>query len=106
MQQHKIMGTPFRPVGNRLLVLPLPKTEKEHKGIKIPASANNDLTEGEVIAISEDVSNLFNVGDILLFPSGSGIGQWYNGKIYLWLQANEVWAVIENFATADKGDGL
>jgi len=76
----------------RLIVEPLPRKEQEINGIIIAASANADLSEGLVVAC--DSATNVKVGETVLYPSGSGVGQVFNNKSCLWIHVNDVWAVV------------
>ncbi len=95
MSQHKI---PVTPVGNKLIVHPLPKQEEElASGIIVSAAANAELLEGEIVAVSPQIKDLYQVGQIVLYPNRKGVGQIFNGKPYLWLDAEtnlqEIWGI-------------
>lgn len=59
------------PLGNRVLVKPLPKTEKTTHGLIIPVSINKELEEAEVIKIGSAVINI-KPGDKILYHSRIG----------------------------------
>ncbi len=88
------------PAGTKLLVKPLPKKEEKlDSSIIIPESANADLREGEVVAISNEISHLFKIGDIVLYPNRKGVGFVYNQIPHLWLDSNptkeEIWGIVQ-----------
>jgi chaperonin GroES len=59
------------PLGNRVLVRPIPKKEKTTGGLIIPSSVNKDLEEAEVIKIGDAVINV-QVGNTILYNTRSG----------------------------------
>lgn len=59
------------PLGNQVLVRPLPKQEKTSGGLIIPAVINKDLEEGEVVAIASSIINV-EVGNKILYPTRAG----------------------------------
>lgn len=59
------------PLGNRVLIKPLPKKEKTTGGLIIPVSINKELEEAEVIKAGESVINI-KIGDKILYHSRSG----------------------------------
>jgi chaperonin GroES len=59
------------PLGNRVLVRPLPKREKTTGGLIIPVSINKELEEAEVIKTGEAVINV-KPGDVIIYQSRSG----------------------------------
>ena len=95
MTEHNI---PVKPVGTKILVFILPKTEEQlDSGIIIPDSANADLREGLVVEVSDTVSEVYSIGDTVLYPYGKGTGQVFDGKAYLWLNTEphmeEIWGI-------------
>lgn len=59
------------PLGNRVLVKPLPKKEKTTNGLIIPVSINKELEEAEVIKTGDAVINI-KAGDKVLYHSRVG----------------------------------
>lgn len=98
------------PENQKLIVLPIESEEESSNGIIIPASVSTaDLSKAEVIEVSNDLSDKFKKGDIVMYPSQSGLGQIYQGKLHLWLreEQGEIWGKVINTTTPkDKGDGL
>lgn len=94
--QHEI---PVQPVGHKIIVYPLPKKEEElASGIVVATTVNAELLEGEIVAVSPQIdANLYRVGDVVLYNARKGVGQFMNGKPYLWLDTQthleEVWGV-------------
>ena len=95
---------PVLPVGNKIIVFPLPKKEEQlASGILEAASVNAELSEGEIVAVSPQVAkdsegnNLYKIGDVVLFNSRKGVGQIIEGKPYLWLDTQphleEIWGI-------------
>jgi len=88
------------PVGTKLIVLPLPREDEQlESGIFIPGTANANLMRGEVIAVSNEISNLYKKGDVILYPEKKGVGFIQDNKAYLWLDAetnlSEIWGIVE-----------
>lgn len=91
----------IQPVGPRMLVKPLPQKEiKLSEGIIIPDTANANLLSGEIVRLSldeipkaDDGMPLYNKGDIVIYPNGSGTGHREGVEILLWLQHGEVWGL-------------
>lgn len=95
MSEHQI---PVKPVGTKILVYPLPKKDEElASGIIVSAAANAELLEGEVVAVSEQAKDLYEIGQTILYPNRKGVGQIFNGKPYLWLDTEtsreEIWGI-------------
>lgn len=89
---------PVKPVGNKVLISPLPKEEEElNSGIIIPESVNAELREGLIVEVSDSVKDLYEIGQTVLYYYGKGVGQVFNGKAYLWLNTEphleEVWGI-------------
>jgi len=89
-----------KPEGAMLIVFPLPKTETEtESGIKV---MDFELLRGEVIEVSDEWSNKYKKGDVVLFPDSEGIGKtftyqkrlclWINGKPFT--EGGDVWGKI------------
>ena len=95
--EHKIQ---VQPVGNKIIVYPLPKKEEElASGIVVATSVNAELLEGEIVAVFPQIqSDLYKVGDVVLYNARKGVGQFMNGKPYLWLDTQthleEVWGIV------------
>jgi len=92
-----------KPISNRLIVEPLPRKEELYAGkIIIPATANVELEQGRVMALSDDFGDMFKLGDVLLYPTGCGVPMLIDKVTYKWLQGpihgqlGEIWAVVEN----------
>lgn len=69
------------PLGNQVLVKPLPKQEKTTGGLIIPAVVNQDLEEGEVIAIADAVVNV-KPGDKVLYSTRVGVAMHHQDVNY------------------------
>lgn len=86
---------PDKLLGGRIIVKPLEAKEEVSEGIIIPATANANLMEGLVIQADPDIAAYIKKGNIVIFPAGSGVGQFINNKPHLWLGASEIWATFE-----------
>ena len=88
------------PVGQKILVKPLEAKEtKSSGGIIIPESvAVADLREAIVVEVSNELQDMYIPGQVVLYPSKSGLGQEYNGSLHLWLRQDigEIWGVSTN----------
>lgn len=69
------------PLGNQVLVKPLPKKERTAGGLIIPAVVNNELEEGEVIAMASAVINM-KPGDKVLYSTRVGVPLLHNDVNY------------------------
>jgi len=81
-------------LGGRLIVKPLEQKEEISEGVIIPKTANAALTEGLVILADPDIEKYIKKGNIVIFPTGSGVGQFIDNKPHLWLNANEIWGTF------------
>lgn len=82
------MSFPIQPENGRAIVRPLKKPNTiKVKGLHIAEMA--DLDFGEIAAV--DPATKYEVGMIVGHPKQSGIGQFVNGEIYLWLNATDIW---------------
>jgi co-chaperonin GroES (HSP10) len=89
----------IQPVGDKILVLPIEKKEeKMESGLIEAATANAELSRGKVVAVSDELQNIYSEGDMVLHPSRCGIGQYMNGAQHLWLRNDEVWGIEKDEA--------
>lgn len=72
------------PLGNQVLVKPLPRKETTTGGLIIPSVINKELEEGEVIAIADAVINI-KPGDKILYSSRTGVPLLHEEIIYKFL---------------------
>ncbi len=90
---------PIKPVGNKLIAIPLPKKESTVGSIVVAESVNAELSQAKIVSVSEQISNVYKVGDVVLYPSRKGIAQIIEGKQYIWLDADvfkeEIWGIDE-----------
>lgn len=86
---------PIIPVGTKLIVEPLDKEEEKSEGGL--TLINSNLSEGKVVAVSDQIKDFYKEGDIVLYPSKKGVVEPVNGKIYHWLDSNvnleEIWGL-------------
>lgn len=86
------------PLGENLLVLPLPKeTHSTESGIQI---TDTTIAKAKVIEVSEQLKDLYKKGDIVLYAENAGISQYYKRQNCLWLNGTgfpkgHIIAVIE-----------
>lgn len=86
---------PDKLLGGRLLVKVLKSEEQEmDSGIVIPKTANSQLSEGLVIKIDEAIKEFTPVGNIVVFPTGAGVGQFIGNDPHLWLTVNDIWGTF------------
>lgn len=85
---------PDQLMGGRIIVKVLPSKEEKIDSIVIPASANANLQEGLVIKADPDISKYIKEGNIVVYPSGAGVGQFIGNDPCLWLEGRDVWATF------------
>jgi co-chaperonin GroES (HSP10) len=91
----------IKPEGAMLIVLPLPKEEKEtDSGITVMDFA---LLRGEILEVSDEWADKYKPGEVVLFAETAGKTLHYQKKSCLWISGipytenGDVWAkVIEN----------
>lgn len=92
---------PFRPLGDRVLVEPLPAETKTKAGIIIPDTASEKPTRGTVVAVGpgrrdEDGRLLpmdVKAGDTVLYGKWSGTEVKIAGKDYVILRESDILGV-------------
>ena len=64
------MAQSIKPVGYKLLVLPLEEKNYVTKGnIEL---VDNQLMCGKVIEVGEETKDIYSIGDVVIFPKNSG----------------------------------
>jgi len=93
----------IRPLGDRLVVKPVPSEEKTKSGIVLPDTAKEKPQEGEVIAVGsgrvldsgQRVPMDVNVGEKILFSKYAGNEIKINDEEYLILREMDVLGIVE-----------
>lgn len=100
----------IKPVGSKLIILQKEKTNfKTEGGLEV---VENELREGVVVEVSDEFGKLYKKGDIVLFPDGSGISEFYNGQYCRWIDGRsvatggEIWGIIPEEDTDRNIDSL
>lgn len=87
----------FEPMGRKMLVCPVSdENYRTNSGIEL---VNLELQKVVVEEVSKEFENVYKQGDLLMISSGGGIGQMYNGKSCLWIDAKsapegDVWFIV------------
>lgn len=89
----------IKPVGQKLIVLPLDTEETEAGGGIIVRDIN--LQRGKIVEVSDELEGVYEVGDIVIFPKSTGIScPNYQGKSCLWITSNiDVWGIVKEQST-------
>lgn len=101
---------PITPVGTKLIIEQLDKEEETSTGGLY--MANSSLSKGRVVAVAKPISDVYKVGDIILYPTKKGVEEPIAGKAYKWLDAEpnlgEIWGIETKYQPQqkDKGDSL
>jgi co-chaperonin GroES (HSP10) len=85
----------LEPQGTKIIVQTILTEHTETEGGII--AVDFTLEKGEVIEVGAEVKNLYNVGDIVLFPEGVGQSINYQKKACKWLDGRgfpngDIWA--------------
>jgi chaperonin GroES len=93
----------IRPLGDRVVVKPLPGEEVTKGGIILPDTAKEKPQQGKVVAVGpgrlldngDRVPIDLKVGDKVLFSKYSGNEFKINDEEYLVLRENDIYGVVE-----------
>ena len=91
------MSVNFKPLADRVLVLPAPAEEKVG-GIIIPDTAKEKPLNGKIVAVGEgtkDEKMILKEGDNVLYGKYSGTEIELDGEKYLMMRQSDVLAVVE-----------
>jgi co-chaperonin GroES (HSP10) len=101
------------PVGDKIIISLMDKKEEKIGSVIVPGTANAELLYGKIEAVSNELKEVYKVGDIAIYPKGCGVGQLIDGKPHVWLRAlplandTEVWGYEkEENISKDKEDSL
>lgn len=83
----------FQPLGNRILVKRVEEANTTASGIIIPDSAQEKPSQGEVVAVSKEVSELKS-GDVVLFGKYAGNEVSMGADKFLVLDVDDVFGII------------
>jgi hypothetical protein len=86
------MSIKIKPQGKKLIALPL-KTENfvTKHGLEI---VDTVLAYAKVVEVSDELSDVYTVGDIIQHPVGSGVGIFYNKEHSLYIRQDEIWGIV------------
>ncbi len=83
----------FEPLGNRILVKRVEEANTTVSGIIIPDSAQEKPSQGEVVAVSKDVSVL-KCGDVVLFGKYAGNEVSLGTDKFLVIDVDDIFGII------------
>jgi len=83
----------FQPLGKRVLVKKTQEATTTASGIIIPDNATEKPSQGEVVAVSKEVSELSN-GNKVLFGKFSGNEVSLEGTKYLVLETEDIFGIV------------
>lgn len=94
----------LRPLGDRIVVVPIEKETKTPTGIVLPESSKEKPQEGKVIAAGPGARNEegeripmdVQVDDVVLYAKYAGTEVKLDGEKYLILRENDVLAIVES----------
>lgn len=78
-----------------MIVKVLKSEEQQIESIIVPKTANSELSEGLVLKVDPVIEKLVKIGNIVVFPTGAGVGQYIGNDPCLWLEVNSVWGTFE-----------
>lgn len=85
------------PIGDKLLVAPIPVEERTAGGIFVPETSRTTPDKGTILEIGDDVeSEKLTKGTTVLFRKNSGSSVHYEGTEYIILPVKEVIGIINN----------
>lgn len=93
----------IRPLGDRIVVKPIPKEEKTKGGIILPETAKEKPQEGEVVAVGQGkllesgqrVPIDVKVGDRVIYSKYGGNEVKIDDVEYVILREMDVWGILE-----------
>jgi chaperonin GroES len=83
----------FTPLGKRVLVKRVEEANTTSSGIIIPDNAKEKPSRGEVVAVSNEVTELKN-GDSVLFGKYAGNEVTFDGTAYIVLETDDIFGII------------
>jgi chaperonin GroES len=87
----------IRPLGDRVLVEPVPAEVRTSSGIIIPDTAQEKPQKGKVVAAGngkKDEPMTVKIGDTILYGKFSGTEFKFEGKDYLIMKESDIYAII------------
>ncbi|MFN2196965.1 MAG: co-chaperone GroES [Anaerolineales bacterium] len=89
------LKTTIKPLGTRVLLLPLEEESRTSTGIFIPDTAKEKPQRGEVIAVGDEEDEIkVKVGQVVLFPKYSGTDIKLNGVDHIIMESDDILAIL------------
>ncbi len=91
------MSVNVKPLGDRVLVEPLPAENKTASGIIIPDTAKEKPMKGTVVAAGPgktDEPMTVKTGDMVLYGKYAGTELTVDGKDYLIMRESDIFAIV------------
>lgn len=89
------LKTTIKPLGSRVLILPLEEESRTSTGIFIPDTAKEKPQRGEVIAVGDEEEDIkVKVGQVVLFPKYSGTDIKLDGIDHIIMESDDILAVL------------
>lgn len=89
------LKTKIKPLGTRVLILPLEEESRTSTGIFIPDTAKEKPQRGEVIAIGDEEDEIkVKVGQVVLFPKYSGTDIKLDGIDHIIMESDDILAIL------------
>jgi chaperonin GroES len=90
---------PISGTANRVIVEPAAAEEKTASGIYIPDTAKEKPSKGTVVSVSEEDAEgkkpTVQVGDVVLYGKYGGTELPLDGKDYLIMRENDIYAIVQ-----------
>ncbi len=90
---------PISGTANRVIVEPAAAEEKTASGIYIPDTAKEKPSKGTVVSVSEEDAEgkkpTVKVGDVVLYGKYGGTELPIDGKDYLIMRENDIYAIVQ-----------
>ena len=91
------MALTIKPLSDRVLIEPAAAETKTASGIFIPDTAKEKPQKGTVVAVGngkKDYTMTVKVGDVVLYGKYSGTEFKYEGKDYLIMKEEDIFAIV------------
>ena len=91
------MSLNIKPISDRVVIAPLAAETTTASGIIIPDTAKEKPQKGTVVAVGngkKDYTMTVKVGDTVLYGKYSGTEFIYEGKDYLIMREEEIYAIL------------